>query len=84
MDVEFVFYKELPLFDENIFFANLAENNEIEEIRLKKDNQHLITGLKVNLKNANGIIEIKKEIDDVTTAKIDVLSEKAKCKCKIF
>ena len=51
MDINYVFYKELSLFDENIFSANLAENKEIEEIRLNLDNQHLITSLKVNQKS---------------------------------
>ena len=35
MDINYVFYKELALLDQNIFLANLAENNEIEEISLK-------------------------------------------------
>ena len=48
MDINYVFYKELPLLDENIFLANLTKNNEIEETSLKKHNRHLITGLKVN------------------------------------
>ena len=51
MDINYVFYKELPILDENIFSANLAENNEIEEISYKKYNRHLITGLKVNQKS---------------------------------
>ena len=35
MDINYVFYKELALLDQNIFLTNLAENNEIEEISLK-------------------------------------------------
>ena len=30
MEPSHVFYKELPLDESNIFFANLAENNEIK------------------------------------------------------
>ena len=48
MDINFIYYKELPLLDENIFSANLSQNNEIEEISLKKPNQHMITNLKIN------------------------------------
>ena len=29
-------YKELPLLDENIFSANLSQNNQVEEISFKK------------------------------------------------
>ena len=50
MDANFIYYKELPLLDENIFSANLSQNNEIEEISLKKSNQHIITNLKINQK----------------------------------
>ena len=34
MDVNFINYKEFLLLDENIFSANLSQNNEIEEISL--------------------------------------------------
>ena len=50
MDVNFIYYKELPLLDENIFSANLSQNNKIEVISLKKSNQHMITNLKINQK----------------------------------
>ena len=38
MDVNFIYYKELLLLDGNIFSTNLSQNNEIEEISLKKSN----------------------------------------------
>ena len=59
MDVNFIYYKGLPLLDENIFSANLSQKNEIEEISLKKSNQHIITILKINQKP--DIIEVYKE-----------------------
>ena len=31
-----MFYKELPLDEDNIFLANVAEHKEIEQIRFKK------------------------------------------------
>ena len=37
MDLSHIFYKELPVDDNNIFSANLAENNKIEKVSLKKD-----------------------------------------------
>ena len=45
MDHSHIFYKELPVDDENIFSANLAENNETEEVSLKKDKIYMVTGL---------------------------------------
>ena len=35
MEPTYVFYSKLPLDENNIFSANLAENNEIEEVKLK-------------------------------------------------
>ena len=40
MEPSHVFYKELPLDESNIFFANLAENNEIKK--------YAISGLSIN------------------------------------
>ena len=45
MDVDFIYYKELLLLDENIFSVNLSQNNETEEIPLKKSKQHMMTNL---------------------------------------
>ena len=56
---KFICYKELTLFDENLFSANLSQNNEIEGISLKKPNQHMITNLKTNQKT--DVIEISDE-----------------------
>ena len=42
------FYNELPLDENNIFSANLAENNEIEEIKSKKSKNDPISGLAIN------------------------------------
>ena len=38
MGLSYIFYKELPVDDDNIFSANLPEDNEIEDVSLKKDN----------------------------------------------
>ena len=40
MEVSYIFYKELPVFDEKVLSAKLTENNEIEEIISKKDRVH--------------------------------------------
>ena len=43
-----IFYRELPLDENNIFTANLAEKNEVEEVRFKKSKEYAITGLSIN------------------------------------
>ena len=42
------FYKELPIDENNIFTANLAEENEVEEVRFKKSKEYSITGISIN------------------------------------
>ena len=43
-----IFYKELPIDENNIFTANLAEENEVEEVRFKKSKEYSITGISIN------------------------------------
>ena len=50
MEVSYIFYKELPVLEENIFSMDLTENNEVEDTKLKKDKQHLATSMKINQK----------------------------------
>ena len=56
MDVSRIFYKEIPTDDNNIFFANLAENNQVEEILLNKDQNYMVTCLYVNQKAEADVI----------------------------
>ena len=73
MNVKFIYYKELPLLDENIFSANLSQNNKIEKISLKESNQHMIINLKINKKT--DIIEIShKKLSNA----IDAIAQKSK------
>ena len=56
MDLSHIFYKELPVDDDNIFSANLAENNEIEEVSLRKSQKYMVTGLSINQKADTDVI----------------------------
>ena len=47
MELIHIFYRQIPL-DENIFTANLAEKNEVEEVKFKKSKECAITGLSIN------------------------------------
>ena len=48
MEPVYIFYRELPLDQNNIFTANLAEKNKVEELRFKKSKEYAITGLSIN------------------------------------
>ena len=48
MEPIYIFYRELPLDENNISTASLTEKNEIEEVRLKKSKEYAITGLSIN------------------------------------
>ena len=43
-----IFYKELSTDKKNIFTADLAEKNEIEEVKFKKSREYAVTGLSIN------------------------------------
>ena len=43
-----IFYKELSTHKNNIFTANLAEKNKIEEGKFKKSREYAVTGLSIN------------------------------------
>ena len=69
MEFSYVFYKEIPLNEDNIFSANLTENNGVEQVKLKKSKIYAISGLSidqgaqstVSLPNAEG----KKALSDI-------------------
>ena len=48
METVHIFYKDLPVDDNNIFVTNLTEKNEVEEIKFKKSWEYAITGLSIN------------------------------------
>ena len=43
-----IFYKEHSTDTNNIFTADLAEKNEIEEVKFKKSREYALTGLSIN------------------------------------
>ena len=43
-----MFSKEIPLDEDNIFSANLTDNNEVEQIRFNKSKLYAISGLLIN------------------------------------
>ena len=55
MDLSHFFHKEM-LSMTTIFFANLAENKEVEEVLFKKDQNYMVIGLSINQKAENDVI----------------------------
>ena len=43
-----IFYKVLPLDENNIFTANLTKKNKAEEVKLKKSKEYAVTGLSID------------------------------------
>ena len=43
-----IFYEELSTDKNDIFTANLAEKNEVEEVKFKKSRECAVTGLSIN------------------------------------
>ena len=43
-----MFYKEIPLDEDNIFLASLTKNNEDEQIKLKKSKLYVTSGLSID------------------------------------
>ena len=40
-----IFYKELPADENNIFTTDIAEKNEVENVKIKKSQEYAVTGL---------------------------------------
>ena len=57
-----IFYKELPVDKNNIFTANIAEKNEVEEVKFKKSKEYAVTGLSVN-KDTDSSLVMKRDTD---------------------
>ena len=43
-----IFYKELPVNENNIFTANITEKNEVENVKFNKSLEYAATGLSIN------------------------------------
>ena len=64
-----VFYKEIPLDEDNIFSGNLMENNEVEQVKFKKSKIYTISGLSIDQDTQSNVslpnVEEKKALSDI-------------------
>ena len=49
MDSSYIYFKEIKIDQDNTFTANFSEENEIENVKFKKENEYGITGLTINV-----------------------------------
>ena len=43
-----IIYKELPIYGNNIFTANIAKEKEKEEVKFRKSKEYAVAGLSIN------------------------------------
>ena len=48
MEFSHLFYKDIPLDEDNTFSTNITENNEVEQISFKKLKLYAISGLLID------------------------------------
>ena len=48
MEPVHIFYKELPIDQNNTFTANIAQENEVKEVKFKKSREYAVTDLFIN------------------------------------
>ena len=69
MEFSHVFYKELPVDEDNTFSANLSKNNEIEQIKLKKSKIYATNRLLIDQDLKSNVslpsIEGRKALSDI-------------------
>ena len=71
MEPAYIYYKELAADKENIFTANIAEKNEVENVKFSKSQEYGVTGMTIipDIKDSS-ILKVTNE------KKLKALSEK--------
>ena len=69
MEFLHVFYKEISVEKKNIFLANLAQNNDVDQIKFDKSKTYAISGLPIDQDIQSNVsllnIEGKKALSDI-------------------
>ena len=48
MEPIYIFYKELPVDENNTFTADITEKNKVESVKFKKSQEYAVIGLSIN------------------------------------
>ena len=86
MEPAFIFYRELPTDEENIFSLNISGKNEVENVKFSKSLEYGITGMtfKPDIGNS-GLVKVKDERKlKLLSEKIQELDEKTKAPNLLF
>ena len=43
-----IFYKELPVYENNTFTADITQKNKVESVKFKKSQEYAVIGLSIN------------------------------------
>ena len=69
MELSHIFYKEVPVDEDNTFLLNLSENNKIDSVKVNKSKTYEISGLSINQSSGHGVlspsIKGKKVLSDI-------------------
>ena len=52
-----IFYKQLPIDENNVFTANVSKKNEVQNILFRKSNEYAVIGLVIS-QNTDNLIEV--------------------------
>ena len=87
MEFPHVFYKEISVDEKNIFSANLAENNDVDQITFDKCKTYVISGVSIDQDIQSNVslpnIEGKKALSDILRT-YALEKEKFKLDLKIY
>ena len=67
MEFSYVFYKEIPLDEDNVFSANLTENNGVEQVKFKKSKIYAVRRLSTDFNTTTEPHSNKKPLNFTTT-----------------
>ena len=86
MEPAYIFYRELPTDEENIFSLNISGKNEVENVKFSKSLEYGITGMTVKPDIGNsGLVKVKDERKlKLLSEKIQELDEKTKAPNLLF
>ena len=63
-ELNLIYFKELPLNEQNEFSASLSNSNEIGEVLLRKSNKYLLTNLKIDYEPSSIDLKNKNKIEN--------------------
>ena len=56
MEFSHIFYKEVPVDEDNIFSLNLSENNKVDSLKVDKSKKYEISRLSIKQSTGPGVL----------------------------